>query len=190
MFFVRVSNEGFDHPPFTYETLDEALATVEDALAKDQFVYKNPAGNLTIQLGGGTIIKVSSTEAIELSAKKLEAIRRNPLLACEDIDAPWQLILQVGSVQLTPVDVASEEAADTLIDQAVREGVFRFTLKAEHEYLFVQTMPGTVWMSLPTEMYVQRRRRAVEDQMRAMAQQPQSGQGPLIFTPSGGRDRN
>jgi len=192
-FYVRIKHGGFGHPPFPYPDREAALTKIEDSLMQSVFSYESPGagGNLSIQLGAGTIISAVSEEAMKRQAEEAEKKRRNPLLAVEESDAPWKLIVQLGNVQLAPLDVPSEEAAEALIGEAIETGVFRHVLEVDHDYLFVQTGPGTVYMGLPAEAFVAQQRAAVEAAMRRSAQPLPDGRGgPRIIMPGGGPRRN
>jgi hypothetical protein len=192
-FHVRIQHGGFQHPPFPYPNREAALTKIEDSLMQSVFSFQAPGtgGNISIQLGAGTIISAVSDEAMKRKAEEAEKKRRNPLLAVEESDAPWKLVVQLGNLQLAPLDVPSEEAAEALIGEAIETGVFRHVLEVDHDYLFVQTGPGTVYMGLPAEAFVAQQRGAVEAAMRQVAKPLPDGQGgPRIITPGGFGRRN
>lgn len=191
MLGIRIG--GFEHPPFSYDTCDEALQAAEDAIEAKVFRRNEESGNIAIQLGLGTIIKIMSEYAITEERRENEKTRRNPLLGVGDTDAPWKLVVQLGAIQLPPLDMASEEAADRAVENAIETGVFRHVLKPSHDYLFIQTGPGTVYMGLPTEQYVKQRRSAIEAAMRQAAAQAPRGAtqgGNRIVMPPGSNRGN
>lgn len=186
-YLLGIRTGSFEHPPFFYDTHQGALDTVEKSIEGGLYKQRADGGNIAIQLGRGTVIKVMSEQAVKEEAQEKEQIRRNPLLAVGETDAPWKLVVQLGAIQLPPLDMPSEEASDAAVQKAIESGVFRHTLQPEHDYLFVQTGPGTVYMGLPTEQYVKQRRAAIENAMREASRQLQQQQqgGPRIIMPPG-----
>jgi hypothetical protein len=180
-----IGTGGFEHPPFPYATLEAALAEVEQSLKSGLYSKGGPLGRIAIQLGTGALIRLMSSEAVKKKRDHDRSIANNPLLSVKDSAAPWQMVVQIGTSQIPPLDMASEEAAEEAVATAISTGVFRHILEPEHDYLWIQTGPGIVYMCLPTAQYIKQRRAAIEAQMRAYSQARQQAAKPLILDPSG-----
>jgi hypothetical protein len=185
-YHIMINTLGFDHPAFPCDSLEEALQKIEAAIQNQLFVEK-AKGFMAVQLGAGTHIRLMSEEAIREEAKERQEAARNPLMMRNADAGEWKLAVQIGGTQLPALDFATAEDAQGAMEDAVSSGVFRHIIRAEHEYLYVCTGPGIVYIAITAEHYATQRRRAIEERMRA-AQQPTANRS-VILGP-GGRPRN
>jgi hypothetical protein len=186
-YHIMINTLGFEHPPFSCDDLPKALEKIEHALEGGLFAESGAQGFMAIQLGAGTYIRVMSDDAIREASQDRQMSAHNPLLMKHADAGNFKLAVQIGSNQLPALDFASVKDAETTIADAAANGVFRHTVRAEHEYLYVCTGPGTVYIVISAERYEEQRRRAIEARMRAV-QQAQAA-GGVILGPSG-RPRN
>jgi hypothetical protein len=170
-----VTAMGTDHPAFPYETLQEALDTVDKAMEARMFRFSGKDGcGVAIQLGVGTVLRVRSDKLIIREVGEEEEMKRNPLkVRATESEEPFMLIVQLGRAQLPAVGFPSTEAIAELVEGAVESGVFRHVFEEEHDYLFLFSGPGIVYITVTAEDYVTQRRALVEARVRAAQIQAQ-----------------
>lgn len=134
------------HPSFRYDTLDEAKKAARDAIDfKCHRFDQDGGGGVTIQTGPGTIIKVVSEEHL--------AAQDPPLAAYN-----WALIVQMGGAQM-PLGFNNEAAMSAAVKNAVDTGELYHCGKDGHEYTYIQTTPGFVYLEMTKSQFLDNQHR-------------------------------
>lgn len=175
MHYVMLSSK-IPHPPFPYESREDAIEAVETALETSLFRREEPDSavpgefnTLLFQLGPGTVLRVISDEVLKEKQRKKE----NSLIAqpgivqpADEFSLPYKLIIQTVDGQMEPLDHATRGLALSAVEQGVLEG-YIYHKVAENDEIFVQTGPGTLFIVLSTKNYDMQRRSAMESAFRA-----------------------
>jgi hypothetical protein len=123
-YILAINTLGVEHPPFGYTELPIALEAVEKALTEGLYKSGTKDGKVAIQLGTGTIIKLMSEKAVQELQDDRRAAKASPLIIPgKDRQSPWKLVVQLGRLQLPPLDYDTEDEADEAVEIAVRRGV-------------------------------------------------------------------
>ena len=173
------------HPPFGYPDRAGALNAATEALKSGLYVREDPDLStpgednvLMFQLGAGTVLRVTSHEALLSRAREQQQQQMNMQRAAQGLivpapivpPKPYKLVIQTGSGQLEPLDYDTREAARAAVTDGMVRGWIEHTVQSDKEgyvedKLFIQTGPDTLFIVLSTKSYDLQRRNAMEAEM-------------------------
>lgn len=145
---------GPQHPAFAYKTLEESLEAAEHAVSEG---YVEMEGGIIICTGPGTALKIISDEHLKAGQPR--------------DDKTYFLVVHICGGALPAMGFDSEkEAGDALAaaleDGAAYNGVLRHVAREGHEYNYVVLTTGAVIMRMDKAAYMEKQRRALEEQTR------------------------
>lgn len=136
------------HPSFRYDTLDEAKTAARKAIDLECHRFDQDGGGaITLQTGIGTIIKVVSEEHLAADDPPLAAYN-------------WVLIIQMGGAQM-PLGFNNEGVMSAAVRNAVETRELYHCGKEGHEYTYIQTAPGFVYMEMTKSQFLDHQHRLV-----------------------------
>ncbi len=97
----------------------------------------------------------------------------------EEDRPPWTIVIQQGKNQLPPLFFGTDKEAEAIIRRALSNGLLRRTVKHEHEYVAIQTGPGTVYMLMSTGQYEEQQQQARLLAARMMQQRQEQQQAAM-----------
>lgn len=177
MFYLHILTNNFQHPPYTFQTMDEAIAAVEAALEEGWFFYKEGdflgtgPGEVSLATGPGTIYRVLSEERQASRARETQTtvakVKAGLIAPPLNDDNPVQIILLNGSATVDPpLGFPDWLKAETVVKTLRRTGKLRHRI-AEDDYIAVHAAPGCVALQVSKAGAEARHRVIAEQFMRA-----------------------
>ena len=193
MYNLNIQAQGNPSPfRFKFDKKEEAFAAADKAM-RDGY---HQAKDLAIVLGDGSILNITSDEGDAKAAKAMEDAKRSGGLIqtgrFEVKKEDFVLHIQMGVAQLPPLSYKTAEARKAAIDETLKTRRLHYVFEEGHDHLFIMIGSGIALMNMSGEMYIAKRREAIEmmqKQMAAAAAQQQQGGDPRILLPFGGGPR-
>jgi len=170
MYNLMIQAHGNPSPfRFKFEKVEEAFAATEKAL--EQGFYRTK--ELTLLLGAGSVLNITSDEGEAEAARAVEEAKRSGGLIQNgrfDVQKDdFILHIQMGMAQL-PLLIYKVEAERTkAIDEALSTKRLHYVFKQGHDHLFVALGSGVALMNISGEKYIAMRREAIAAMQRQMA---------------------